>query len=526
MRYAAFSAVCLLASLSPSFAQLPNIGGDVGNFFEQRKKDLNNGKEEADKQFDKLKDGAVGAVDEALRSADDAAKRRLEETKKLLEDASREGKQALNNLYENGRKGVEDYYRNLAKSANDLVEAGQSASRFMEREVSGYGETLSNAEKRVRQGKIIDAVWHLYTEPLQNTSEHAADAATENELLGQAMAVAATAYGGPAGAAAYAAWLTYQKTGNADMALRVGVLAAAQSYVTAQAGAMPQGTAGELAKKALVTGAAGGIAVAAAGGDETAVREAFVKQGGMVMMQGGKAYITKKFDGAAGQIDSFCASSVGTSCKPLLDAVKRDKDGNILFDKDSRPVIDTTKLLPGKANLGTWTDNPNIPKVSKGLPGIPSLTILKGEWAISYDKELLKSKNVNAPAVAITYVGPASHYARKVEELNIAVGARAPYRQSATPIELAPKPEMWVALGNVGTPETFFQRMFYRSREVLSVGDIVRATRDVNARPGPARWDRTYVLPKNSVIVIGEIRELPAGGTTQRWARLDLDAAD
>lgn len=480
---------------------------------------------EAETVVQSLVDKGKEGLDRIGHDASESARQVAEQTKRELEQAGRDASQALRNLAENGKKAVEDTYRNLAKSANDLVDATKVAARFVEREISGYGETLSVAEKRVREGKIVDAVWHVYTDTLNNTSDHAAEAANENELLGQAMQGAATFYGGPAGSAAYAAWLTYKRTGNADLALRIGITSGAQSYVSSSAGGMPAGSAGQLAKKALVTGAAGGIAVAAAGGDDAAVRDAFVKQGGMVMMQGGKSYITKKFDSAAAQVDSFCTSATGTSCKPLLNAVQRDSRGNIIFDDRGLPKVDGSRLLAGRADLGNWVDTTSIPKVSKNLPGIASsLSVLKSEWAISWDPEALRSKSVNAPAVSLTYIGPASPYARKVEELSAAIG-QPQARQPSEPVPVEATPEFWVALGDVGTSESFFRRMFVRSRDSLSVGDIVVAQRDVNARPRPAAFGvNPYVLPRGALIVIGEIKEMPTRYGPQRWARLDLDA--
>lgn len=518
--------LCFLLSVwaTPSLAQTINIGGDVGNFFEQRKTDLGNARKTAEQQVNHLKDQAIGAVEKATKDAGEAGKRAVEEAKKQLEAAGEEANKAVNDIYNNARKGVDDYNRNFAKAANDIVDAGQAVARFAEREISGYGATFNAAERRIRQGKIVDALWHFHTEPLQRTDENAARLATENQLANQAMQSAASYYGGPAGASAYAAWLTYHQTGNAEMALRVGIAVAAQSYASGGVKGMPEGTAGELAKKAIVAGAAGGIAVAASGGDNKAVQEAFLKQGGMVLMQGGKSYITKKFDAAAGKADSFCTSSIGTSCKPVFDAVERDADGNVIFTQNGLKM-DGTKFLASKTNIGNWTDASSIPKSSQSLPGIPSVLVADSNWSISWDKNILTSKSINAPAVAITYVGPASPYRRAVEELTASIGSGGQQRQSAPPAAATTLPELWVALGDVGVKETSFSRLFVKSKDALSVGDIVRAQVAIHARPGPAAFGRpAIILPKGNVLVIGEIRELPTRlGVTQRWARLDLD---
>lgn len=70
-----------------------------------------------------------------------------------------------------------------------------------------------------------------------------------------------------------------------------------------------------------------------------------------------------------------------------------------------------------------------------------------------------------------------------------------------------------------------FRRLFTNPNSAaIEVGDVLRARRPVNARPGPA-GPQAYVLPTNAIIVVGEIRPMPLpNGGFQRWARLDLSA--
>ncbi|WP_244510670.1 hypothetical protein [Microvirga guangxiensis] len=108
-----------------------------------------------------------------------------------------------------------------------------------------------------------------------HTTFHANSAAARLTTAPMAPQIAASTYGGPAGAAAFAAWYTNKKTGDLDHAIRGGVIAGAASAGYANTSAMPSGTVGEVAKKALFTGAVGGVAFAAAGGNDAAVCDAF-----------------------------------------------------------------------------------------------------------------------------------------------------------------------------------------------------------------------------------------------------------
>jgi hypothetical protein len=85
----------------------------------------------------------------------------------------------------------------------------------------------------------------------------------------------------------------------------VGVITGVTSAGYASTGAMPAGSVGEVAKKAYVTGAIGGISVAASGGDEAAVRDAFLKSGGMVVVQSGQSYLNKTYVNPGGGKDGL-----------------------------------------------------------------------------------------------------------------------------------------------------------------------------------------------------------------------------
>ena len=104
-----------------------------------------------------------------------------------------------------------------------------------------------------------------------------ATAVTESSLLNNVAAAAASAYGGRGGAAAYAARYTYKQTRDLRLALRAGVTAGVASKGLKMVDGMPSGTVGQLTRRTLASASVGGAAVAAAGGRERDVLEAFAK---------------------------------------------------------------------------------------------------------------------------------------------------------------------------------------------------------------------------------------------------------
>ena len=113
-------------------------------------------------------------------------------------------------------KAWKDTAEQTKKSFQDTVDAGKAATNYTINQVKAYETALNSAEKRLREGKVVDSMWGLAVEPLQASEANFAKATQESTLIATAAASAAAVYGGPGGAAAYAAWSTYRATGNAD----------------------------------------------------------------------------------------------------------------------------------------------------------------------------------------------------------------------------------------------------------------------------------------------------------------------
>ena len=319
------------------------------------------------------------------------------------------------------------------RSFDDAVDAGKAAGHYLENQAKAEMNAVEAAGKRLRDGKVIDSMWGLTTEPLQSTEENFAKATQESKVINAAAGTAAAVYGGPAGAAAYAAWSTYRSTGNADMALRAGVLAAVTSQMGSSVAQMPAGTTGEIIKKAAVAGAAGGISVAAAGGDEQAIKDGFLKSAGAVLVQGGSDKLKAYSPAAKDAYDTVqCISARDVDCLSNT-TWARDAKGKLLYDKDGKPKIDTSKLDP-KQYIGKWTGfdpqsaegktNAFITQVSK-LPKMEAIPILKNQWVLTWT--LGKDQNVSnkVPSVVLTYVGENAPFTSTVKYNDVATTATA-----------------------------------------------------------------------------------------------------
>lgn len=326
------------------------------------------------------------------------------------------------------------------RSFDDAVDASNAAAHFVENQAKSEIDALGNAAKRMQDGKIVDAMWEVGNERLRSSEENFAKATQESTVINSAAASAAAAYGGPGGAAAYAAWSTYRQTGNADMALRAGLLAAITSQNGASGGSFPQmpvGTTSEIFKKAAVAGAVGGLSAAAAGGDEQAITDGFLRSSGKVLVQGGadklKAY-SPKADDAYKAVQCISARDV--------DCLSKTRIGKqIQYDESGKPRIDPSKADPSNY-IGKWSRiDPNsadgqindiIGKISK-LPKMEAIPILNNQWVLTWTLGNEKDIKYEQPTVVLTYVGPKQPFISKVSYSGDRKSSRSVKNESSDP---------------------------------------------------------------------------------------------
>ena len=298
------------------------------------------------------------------------------------------------------------------RSFDDAVDAGEAAGQFLENQAKSELDIFDSAVKRVQDGKVIDAMWEVGTEQLRANEENFAKATQQSSLINSAAASVAAAYGGPAGAAAFAAWSTYRQTGNADLALRAGLLAAATSQQGSTVAQLPAGSVGEVVKKAAIAGAAGGIAVAAAGGDEQAIKDGFLRSSGAVLIQRGtdefKAYSPNAQD-AYNAVQ--CISARDVDCLSKTTWVK--ERGKIVYDTYGKPIVNDMRIDPAKY-VGKWSAID--PKSAQGevdaliaqaskLPKMEAIPLLKNKWVLTWNFGKQENINYAYPVAVLTYVG-------------------------------------------------------------------------------------------------------------------------
>jgi hypothetical protein len=377
------------------------------------------------------------AVEKGVQDTGNAVEKGVHDTGNAVEKGVHDtGNAVEKGVHDTGNaveKGVQDTGKTIEKAVQDTGKAGETVYKFGVRQIESIGASVRDADKRLKEGKFVDALWHFTTDPYKHTEENAGKAAQESDLVRVAGQIAASAYGGPGGAAAYAAWLAYNQTKDVGLALRIGAITGAAAYATGGVAKIPNANAGVIAEKTIMAGAIGGVAVAAAGGDKQAIQEGFLKAGGAVLVQSVYEVETNhKLDARASRGDAYCMAAVdlSASCAPPKEAYEMGPDGNPVVDKDGLPKVDVRKTDPARPHVGTWAKPGEAPTIgpqetSKFMitvskyPGMNAMALLHDHVSYSMNFDPVTNVWTIVPATAVTYYGtgtPAEDQIRKAAE--------------------------------------------------------------------------------------------------------------
>ena len=354
--------VCRLVALSIFVspivlaAQIPGVFDPVGEEVKKRtglKKTEDDIKKNDPTGITKAPDAVAPVVRQVAGGTETTVRNFAGGTLKTLETGAGQG---VKNIVNAGNTVVITYektWKNIGdqtpRTLQDTADAAQALVRFGRKQIEGEKEGINRGQNRLNEGKPVDAVWSNGVEHAQRTEQNFGEAARTSRVINAAASTAAAVYGGPAGAAAYAAWYTYRTTGDANEALRAGILAAV-TYEAGSVANMPTGTAGELLQKAAFTGAVGGIAVAAAGGTEADVRDAFLRSAGAVLIQAGTDELKAYSPNARNAVEAVqCVSTMDVDCFSGMTYV-RDAKRKVSYVA-GQPKLE--KLI--SKEVGRWT---------------------------------------------------------------------------------------------------------------------------------------------------------------------------
>ncbi|WP_157353989.1 hypothetical protein [Thauera sp. 63] len=342
--------------------------------------------------------------------------------------------------WEKGKKEASNFEKDIrawietGKCGGDLCDAVDASLKFGKHQVDDFGVSLDKAAERLKEGKPLDALWHLHTDYVVNTQENAAEAAQRSAVLRATGQIAATVYGGYQGAAAYTAWLTYHATGSFNEAMRAGIISGASAAALDTISSMDFEGVRRVAAESIMTSAVNGIAVAASGGDEQAVREAVALAMTTVVLREGYRRLTnldldkQRLKSSTGP--AYCLAEVptteylnggpGPSCLAPPSAYARRADGSVEFEGNG-PKVNFKLLDPDRPHVGTWgtaeisplnisAENSAFMTGVSRLPGWNAMSVVHDELSIQMKFDLLPGGIIPTvatipPAMVATYIG-------------------------------------------------------------------------------------------------------------------------
>ena len=333
-------------------------------------------------------------------------------------------------------KGGEDVVREAGRVPGHVVDVGSATVKYVESYGNSAITTIEDAARRIKQGKIVDALFHVALAPLQAQEEAAFKATQESSWVNSAAAVAASAYGGPGGSASYAAWQTYRLSGNnMEMAVRAGLVA---GLTNAASGAVEKMDP-DLIKSVILGGAIGGAAMAASGADEESILDGIIMGGSMVLVQEAyQGYVGHTLDPTAPTEPPYCMSLTDPSCNELVKAYTFDENGKVVG-------FDPSKLDPKRSHVGIQADVEVLNKYLNGVeltdvevrafnkidigldrsdfmqnvaqtPATNSMGLFHDKWALDWDMGPTATKLTIIPAIAVIYVGTGAQLYTSVPE--------------------------------------------------------------------------------------------------------------
>ena len=342
--------------------------------------------------------------------------------------------------WEKGKKEASNFENDIrvwietGKCGGDLCDALDASLKFGKHQVEDFGGSLERAADRLKEGKPLDALWHLHTDYVVNTQENAAEAAQRSAVLRATGQIAATVYGGYQGAAAYTAWLTYHATGSLNEAMRAGIISGASAAALDTLSSLDFEGVRRVAAEAILTSTINGIAVAASGGDEQAVREAVALAMTTVVLREGYRKLTnldldkQRLKSSTGS--AYCLAEVptpeylnggpGPSCLAPPSAYARRADGSVEYEGNG-PKVNFKLLDPDRPHVGTWgseklsplnvvAENSAFMTGVSRLPGWNAMSVVHDELSIQMKFDLLPGGIIPTiatipPAMVATYVG-------------------------------------------------------------------------------------------------------------------------
>lgn len=319
--------------------------------------------EKVGKEVGKAAEDIAQGVDHAAEDVGKAGEKVVREASKAAEDVGKTVKEGVEHLTDEAKRLLHRTRTEIGRAYTNVEALASASYHFIENQVDGYISIGRKVGKAALRGQIEDVVYQLSVRPWKLQEESTFEAIGQSKLVKYFATAAASTYGGPAGAAAFAAWYAYRCTGDLELAVKAGAIAWASSEGLAATSEI-QGTA----QRTLASAAIGGAAVAASGGSRDDVLNAFVRSSELGAIRAAykdfmDAELTGEpaMEGAVAKLDGEGKPRIIGSWKPL-----QDVDGNLITDADGNAQIDITSMPKSVSHVGFASSSTDVSDIGFG----------------------------------------------------------------------------------------------------------------------------------------------------------------
>lgn len=323
-------------------------------------KEIGEAAEKAGKEVGKAAEDVAQGAGHAAEDVGKAAEKVVKEAGEVVEDVGNTVKEGVEDLTEEAKRLIHKTRSELGRAYTNVEELASASYHFIENQVDGYISIGKETAKAALRGQIADVVYQLSVRAWKVQEESTFEAIGRSKLVKYFATAAASTYGGPVGAAAFAAWYAYRCTGDLELAVKAGAIAWASSAGLATTSEI-QGAA----RRTLASAAIGGAALAASGGSRDDVLNAFVRSSQLGAIRAAyKDFMDEELtgepaiEGAVAKLDEDGKPRIIGSWKPL-----QDEDGKMITDAEGNAQIDITSMPKSVSHVGFASSSMDVPDI-------------------------------------------------------------------------------------------------------------------------------------------------------------------
>lgn len=231
---------------------------------------------EAERQANDGTEAVEVAAHQVEAEVDRSAQRIGAEAERQANDASKSVEIAAHQVAAEAERTGSRLGAEAKRWGEDVAIAVKQSGYFVDRQMRGYRDNFINIESYIRNGQFERVAFFMFY-TWKQSSENASIAMQQSSVLRTVGQIAASAYGGPYGAAMFSTWYTYSATSDLRASLKVGAITFSVAYAfNAISDTGQTKDAVDVVERAIANGSINMVSTSALGGSQSESEKAFL----------------------------------------------------------------------------------------------------------------------------------------------------------------------------------------------------------------------------------------------------------